>query len=149
MNDKFTWNIQLAGYDFNHSDEKGEINFEKFVKEFDNFPWIEQLESFQKIQKGCSATISVRDHKTELDFWVSIAGDIKKHAFLIGFVYPKEVKGILGLGKPKTIKWLEIHITEDQDVVKSCFGLFFERKRDDLVTSISKLEKFGEMKAQN
>jgi hypothetical protein len=149
MNEKFTFNIQFAGYDFNKYDEKGEINFESFVKEFDKFPWMEQLEYFQKNQKGCSATISVKDHKTGLDFWVSIAGDIHKHAFLIGYVYPKEVKSFLGLGKTKEVNWVEIYITEDQNVVKDSFELFFKRQNLDLITSIRKLEKFGEMKAQN
>jgi hypothetical protein len=149
MNDKFTWNIQFAGYDFNQYDEKGEINFENFVKEFDKFPWIEQIEYFQKKHTGCSATISVKDLKIKQDFWVSIAGDIKKHAFLIGYVYPKEVKGFFGLGKPKTVRWVEIYITEDQNVVKKSFRLFFDRQNDELISSIRKLEKFGEMKAQN
>ena len=38
MNDKFTWNVQLAGYDFNKYDEKGETTLENFISEFDKFP---------------------------------------------------------------------------------------------------------------
>jgi hypothetical protein len=34
----FTWNVQLAGYDFDKYDEKGEINFKDLISEFDKFP---------------------------------------------------------------------------------------------------------------
>jgi hypothetical protein len=38
--DKFTWNIQLAGYDFKKYDEKGETSYDNFISEFDKFPWM-------------------------------------------------------------------------------------------------------------
>lgn len=149
MTDKFTWNVQLAGYDYDRYDEKGETNFESFITEFENFPWIDQLESYQKIQQGCSPTLSVKDHKTGTDFWVSMAGDKNEHGYLIGFIYPKTVKGFLGLGKPKEIRWVEIYLTKDAELVQKCFKFFFDRETDKLVDTIRKLELFGEMKAQN
>ena len=149
MVDKFTWNVQLAGYDFNKYDEKGETNLENFIVELDKFPWIEQLENYQKTQKGCSATLSVKDHKTGTDFWVSIAGDKNDNAYLIGYVYIKSVKGFMGLGKPKEKRWVEIYITKDIEKVKECFKLFFNREPENLVSTIKKLELFGEMEAKN
>ena len=73
--DKFTWNIQLAGYDFKKYDEKGEITYDNFVKEFDKFPWIEEMEKRNTLSDGCSPTLSVKDLKSGCDFWVSISGD--------------------------------------------------------------------------
>jgi len=149
MTDKFTLNTQLAGYDFTKYDEKGETNFENFIKEFDNFPWIEQLENYQKIQQGCSPTLSVKDHKFETDFWVSMAGDKNMHGYLIGYVYPKTIKGFFGLGKSKEKRWVEIYLTQNTELVKKCFKMFFNRDTDNLVSTIKKLEKYGEMEAQN
>ena len=149
MTDKFTWNVQLAGYDFKRYDEKGETGLENFILEFDKFPWIEQLESHKNIQQGCSPTLSVKDHKTSTDFWVSMSGDKNEHGYLIGYVYPKTVKGFLGLGKPKEKRWVAIYLTQDTDLVKECFAMFFNRETDNLVSIIAKLEKYGEMEAQN
>jgi hypothetical protein len=149
MTEKFTWNVQLAGYEFNKYDEKGETNLANFISEFDKFPWIEQLESYKIIQQGCSPTLSVKDHKTSTDFWVSMVGNKNEHGYLIGYVYPKTVKGFFGLGKPKEKRWLEIYVTQDTDLVKKCFEMFFNRETDNLVSTIKKLEKYGEMEAQN
>jgi hypothetical protein len=147
--DKFTWNIQLAGYDFNKYDEKGETTYENFISEFDKFPWIEQMEKRNTINDGCSATLSVKDLKAECDLWVSIAGDKNNYGYLVGYVHPKEVKGFFGLGKAKTKRWCDIYQTQNVNDIKSCFKLFFERKLEDLVNSINKLDKFGDMEAQN
>ncbi|WP_418509685.1 hypothetical protein [Corallibacter sp.] len=147
--DKFTWNVQLAGYDYSKADQKGETKFDEFIEEFENFPWMEQLDSYQKIQSGCSPTMSVKDLKTGKDFWVSMGGDRNEHGYLIGYIYPKEKKGLFGFGKPKTIRWLEIYLTEDQDLVKNCFKLFFNRNHDQFESKIRKLEEYGQMEAKD
>jgi len=149
MNDKFTWNVQLAGYDFNKYDEKGETTLDNFINEFDKFPWIEQIETANKIQKGCAPTLSVKDLKTGTDFWVSMAGDKDEHGYLIGYVFPKAVKGFFGLGKLKEKRWVEIYLTQDNDLVKKCFTMFFNHDTNNLISTINKLEKYGEMKAQS
>ena len=149
MEDKFTWNVQLAGYDYDKYDEKGQIALEKFLVEFDNFPWIEQLENYKRIQKGCSPTLSVKDCKTGTEFWVSMAGDKNENGYLIGYVYPKMIKGFFGFGKLKERRWLEIYLTQNTEDVKLCFTLFFNRETDKLIAMIKKLEKYGEMEAQN
>ncbi len=147
--DKFTWDIQLAGYDYNQYNQKGETDFSNFISEFDKFPWLEQLDSYQQIQKGCSPTLSVKDKGTKTSFWVSMAGDRNDHGYLIGYVYPKEKKGLLGLGKTKEIKWLEIYLTTDTQLVKDCFKLYFDRDFSKLETKIRLLEKYDEMEAKN
>ncbi len=143
----FTWNVQLAGYDHNKYDEKGETNYENFIAEFDKFPWIEQVESYQKINKGCSATLSVNGK--EKSFWVSIMGEKTDNTFLVGYVYPKTKKGLFGLGKEKQIKWLEIFVADNDTQVKKCFELFFSNKLDKLQSQLKTMEKFDEMEAQN
>lgn len=149
MTDKFTWNVQLAGYDFNKYDDKGEITLENFILEFDKFPWIEQIEAANKIKKGSAPTLSVKDLKTITDFWVSMAGDKNNHRYLIGYVHPKTVKRFFGFGKPHAKRWVEIYLTQDNDLVKKCFTMFFNRDTDNLVSTIKKLQKFGEMEVQN
>ncbi len=110
---------------------------------------MEQLDYFQKNQDGCSATLSVKDLKTGKDFWVSIAGDRKNYGYLIGYVYPKEKKGFFGLGKPKQIRWLEIYLTKNIELVKYCFRLFFDRNYSQLELEVRRLELYGQMEAQN
>lgn len=147
--DKFTWNIQLAGYDFQKYDEKGEITYDKFISEIEKFPWIEQMEKWNTIKDGCSATLSVKDLKTNSDLWISIAGDKNNYGYLVGHVNPKEVKGFFGLGKTKTKRWCYIYQTQNINDIKKCFKQFFDRKQEDLETSLSKFEKFDNMEAQN
>ncbi|MBK7290281.1 MAG: hypothetical protein IPI78_08635 [Chitinophagaceae bacterium] len=90
----FTYNIQLAGYPYEKFDEKGETNFKDFIQIFNSFPWLDQLDNYDKIKEGCSATISVKAIGDDNDFWVSIAGDREKYIFLLGFVYLKPKKGL-------------------------------------------------------
>jgi len=146
--DKFTWDIQLAGYDFQRVDEKGETDYSNFINEFEKFPWIEQLNARNKMSEGTSPTLSVKDLKNNRDLWVSIAGDQDKPVYLIGNIYPKEVKGFLGFGR-KTIRWCEIYLTENPNNIKSYFKLFFDRQFQGLENEIRKLEKFDELEAQN
>src|ERR1044072_3186479 len=94
MADQFTYDIQLAGYDYDRYDEKGVIDYDVFVRAFDHVPWREQMQARQKVGKGCSATISVTDHPREIDYWVSVAGEVDPE-LLLGIVYEKEVKGFL------------------------------------------------------
>ena len=149
MEDKFIWNIQRAGYDFNQYDDMGETDFQNFISEFEKFPWLEQLDSFQEKQEGCSPTLSVKDLKSKKDFWVSMAGDRNDHGYLIGYIYPKEKKGFLGLGKTKTVRWLEIYTTEDKRVVERTFDQFFQRNFIKLENTIRKLDEYGQMEAKN
>lgn len=145
----FTYNIQLAGYDFKQFDEKGEIDYEKFKKVFDEFPWIEQIEERIKIGKGCSPTISVKSKLDEKALWISMAGDKNKNAYLIGYVVPKLKKGLLGLNKPKKIKWVEIYITDKKEIVFACFLCFFQRDFSLLEEKIKSIDKYDEMEAYN
>ncbi len=145
----FTWNAQLAGYDYNRFDEKGKTNYIDFIAEFDKFPWIEQIEEYQKKPQGCSATLSVKDEKNKKSFWVSIMGDKTSNEFLVGYVYPKAKKGLFGIGKEKQIDWLKIFVAEDSEQVKKCFDYFFQRDYDKLLNTLHGMEKYGEMEAQN
>ena len=145
----FTWNVQLAGYDYKKYDEKGVVDYDGFITEFEKFPWIEQIEAYQKIQQGCSATLSVSDKANSRVFWVSIMGDIQNHTFLVGYVYPKTKKGLLGLGKEKQIRWLEIYIAENSPKVKECFKYFFQSDFEKLQSTLQRMEKYDEMEAQN
>jgi hypothetical protein len=76
-------------------------------------------------------------------------GDKNDNGYVIGYVYPKTVKGFFGLGKPKEKRWVEIYLTKDNKLVKKCFEMFFSRETDSLVSTIKKLELYGEMEAQN
>jgi hypothetical protein len=76
-------------------------------------------------------------------------GDKKDNTFLVGYVYPKTKKGLFGLGKEKQIKWLEIYVAENSQKVKKCFEYFFQRDFNNLENTLQKMEKYGEMEAQN
>jgi hypothetical protein len=144
---RFTWNIQLAGYDLKKYDEKGETTCEDFLNEFDKFPWVEQMEKRNAMSHGCSPTLSVKDLETGFGFWVSIAGDKDNYGFLIGYIYPKEVKSFFGLGKAKTKRWCDIYLTENIPDIKNYFRLFFNKEYEQLENSIAKLDQFGSLEA--
>ncbi len=145
--DKFTWNIQLAGYNHDQADQKGETNYNDFLNEFDSFPWLDQIEKANQFQDKSEPTLSIKDLKTGKDFWISMSGDKNNHGYIIGYVYPKEKKGLLGFSKPKQIRWLEMRLTEDTQTVKELIKLFFDRDYKEFEPKIRKLEDFGKMQA--
>ncbi|MFZ5552101.1 MAG: hypothetical protein ACOZCO_03220 [Bacteroidota bacterium] len=138
---KFTWYVQLGGYDYDRFDQKGETDYQKFIDEFEKFPWLEQLDSYNEIQQGTTPSLSVKDEGTGTDFWVSMAGDRNDHGYMLGYIYPKDKKRGFS---PKTVRWLEIYATEDKQVVKDCFKLYFDRDYEKLETTIKRLAQQGE-----
>jgi hypothetical protein len=144
----FTYNIQLAGYDYSQYDEKGEVDIQGFIKAIEQFPWMEQLEKYNQIQQGCSATISVTNLNTNNTLWVSIAGNRDSYNYLIGYIYPKATKGFLGLGKEKIKRWIDIYNVDDFVLIKNYFSVFFNGDEALLQEQISQEEKFQSMAAK-
>jgi hypothetical protein len=145
MADSFSYDFQMAGYPFDKFDEKGKIEYPIFVEEFRHFPWMQQI---GKANGGSEPTISVKNLTNNTVFWVSIIGDQKRHAYLVGIVYPKETKSFLGLCKAKTVRWVEIYVAEQASTVEKTFKTFFEGKHDQLMNQLKQLEKFDEMEAK-
>lgn len=146
MSEKFIYNFQMAGYPFDKYDEMGTVDYKKFVQEFRSFPWMTQL---GKSNGGSEATISVKNSINGTDYWVSIMGSPAEYTYIVGIIFPKEVKTLFGFGKSKTIRWLEMFIALDGSTVESTFEIFFEGNIDKLKQELSELQKFGEMEAQN
>ncbi len=146
MEQYFEFEVQMAGYGLDQFDKKGAITCEAFLQEFEQFPWLEQLAYSLETQKGVAATLNVTNTKSDLTLWVSIAGRSKEEAeFIVGYIYPKEIKRFFGLLSPRQGEWLEMYITKDKEVVKECFRLFFEEKIDELESKIRKLDLMDEM----
>lgn len=145
--DKFTWNVQLAGYNHDQADQKGEIIYQDFIAEFDSFPWLDQIEKANQYPDKVSPTISIKDLKTGKDFWISMSGDRNNHGYIIGYIYPKEKKRFFGLGKVRQIRWLEMRLTENTEKVKELIKMFFDRNYIDFEPTIRKLDDFGQMEA--
>lgn len=145
--DTFTWNIQLAGYAHDQADQKGETDYDNFIAAFDEFPWLDQIEQANEQPGKCSPTLSVKDLKTGKDFWISMAGDRSNHGYLLGYIYPTEVKD--SEGETHAIRWLEIYATDDAQVVKEITQYFFNRNYEKLEISIRQLEEFGQMEAKD
>ena len=78
-----------------------------------------------------------------------MAGDRNNNGYLVGYVYLKTKKSLLGLGKEKVINWLEIYLTADKQQIKEFFKIYFNKNYDQLHAEIRKLEMFGETEAQN
>ncbi len=143
--ERFTFEVELAGYEFGQSDEKGPINLAKFIKAFHDFPWGEQVEKANQAQK-VFPTLSVNDNQKEEVFWVSAAGSQNDFAYLIGHTFFKEIKTT---GKAKKKKWVVIYWADTKESVEYCFKLFFEGRTAKLKNHYVGFEKFGEMEAQN
>ena len=143
---RFTYQVELAGYEFGQADKKGEINYLSFLRSFEEFPWIEQIQKANE-GHGVSPTLTVDDNERNEALWVSAMGDQNGHTFLLGHVHPKQVRGFFGLGKLKTTKWIEIYLTQDREVVKESFGLFFDGNANGLRLRFEKLEKYDDMES--
>ena len=143
----FTYNIQLAGYDYKQYDEKGEITLAQFKDVLYSFPWEEQMKKADELKEGCSATVSVVNTMDETSLWVSVASDAGKPLFLVGYVYYKEVKGMFGLGKAKTKKWVDIYALKNLDSAMEHFKLYFAGRKEEMVANLSREDKFDSMEA--
>lgn len=144
--DKFSYDFHLANHQEKQVEDKGQTDFEKFTVEFEKFPWLDQLDEANRIGKT-SPTISVHsDSSTTL--WVSILGDRNSFGYMIGYNYPKTKKGLLGLGKEKTIKWVEMRLTDEKNTVIKCYELYFKKDTSTLRTELNKLELYGETESQ-
>ena len=137
----------MAGYPFEKSDDKGPVNYEVFIKFFDSFPWIEQLDAWDTLKEGTSATVSVNAEGEKKDLWISIAGNRQKSFFLVGYVYMRPTRGMFGFGKEKIVKWVDIYEAEDDIQVKFLFKLFFNKRFDELVLELDQLNSFDSMEA--
>lgn len=145
----FTYDIQYGGDPHDKYDLKGDTNFDDFISVFDGFPWLNEIEKANENPNGCSPTLSVKNTTDEKDLWVSMAGDRINRGYLIGYAYLKTKKRLLGFGKEKIIKWVEIYLTEDMQQVKGYFKLYFGRSYEELHSEIIKLDKYGEAEARN
>lgn len=140
----YTYNVQLAGYAFDQFDEKGPVDYERFVQEFRKFPWASQVGQ----AKGRSEpTISVRNLSNGTDHWVSAAKHGGGHIYLVGIVRTKEKPGIFGLGRPKPVRWVEIYVAEEAGTVEKTFRTFFGGNTEALLRELRALPKFDEMEA--
>jgi hypothetical protein len=147
-NNMFTYDIQYGGDPHEKHDLKGQTNFQKFITAFETFPWLDEIDKANANPDGCSPTLSVKNQLDGRDLWVSMSGDRSNHGYLVGYVYPKTKKGLFGFGKEKTLKWVEIFLTEDNQQIKYFFQLFFDNKYEELHSELKQFEKFGEMAAE-
>jgi len=145
----FILSTQMAGDDYNHFLDGGAVSLDEFLKELDTFPWMEQMEAYLEIRTGASATLSVVNTESEVVLWVSIAGDSKKHTFLLGIVYMKTVKGFLGLGKEKVKKWVDIYDVPEMETIKEYFTLFFNQEEEEVMSRIRQERRFESMETAN
>lgn len=147
--DKFIWNVQMAGYEHSRADQKGETDYQSFQKAFDLFPWNEEIKKANQYPDKASPTITTSDLKSGKDFWISMAENGSESGYIIGYIYPKEKKTFLGFGKIKNIRWLEMFTVEDKNKVDELIKLFFNRNYSSFETSIRKLDDFGQMESQD
>jgi hypothetical protein len=141
--DTFTCDFHLASHEQKESIDKGQTDYKNFIAEFEKFPWLDQLDETNRTGRT-SPTISVHSGSASTTLWVSIMGDRNSFGYLIGYNYPKIKKGLLGLGKEKEIKWVEMRLTEDKNTVIKCYELFFKKDTVGLNAELKKLELYGE-----
>jgi hypothetical protein len=146
MANHFTYDIQQAGYDFDQYDLKGEATYDKFITEFRNFPWKEQVE---KSKEGTSEpSLAVKNSVSKIDCWVSVIGTSKEFAYLVGIVYPKKVKTFFVFGKEKEVRWVEAFIVEEKKEVEELFKLYFDGKIEELKSKLAQHSLFLSQKAR-
>ena len=141
----FTYNIQLAGYEYSQYDEKGFVTYDEFINVILQFPWLEQVKQYNNLKAGCSATISVTNTTTNESLWVSVKGNVDEYNFLIGYVYIKSVKSFFGFGKEKMKRWVDIYEIERVSDSTNYFKLFFDNNIDKILSNFFLEKKFDSM----
>lgn len=142
---KFTYDFHLADHAALTVTDMGETDHENFIKEFTNFPWLDQLEMANKL-KNTSATITAQDRMNMTDLWASIAGNRDHHGYIVGYNFHKTIKGSL-FRKERTAKWVIMYTTEDKEKILNCYYLFFKRDTKGLILELEQLDFYGESEA--
>ena len=142
---KFTYDFHLADHAGLTVTDMGETDYENFIKEFTNFPWLEQLEIANRL-KNTSATITAQDHLSKTDLWASIAGNSDRHGYIVGYNFFKTIKGNL-FRKKRTAKWVIMYATENKEKILKCYHEFFKRDTEGLVLELEQLNFYGESEA--
>ena len=142
----FTLREQRAGYDFSRFDEKGTTDFSSFIKEFEAFPWEEELQTYNQINQGVPASLYVKDSTNNTCLWVSLSGVNDNPFYLIGYIFDKKPKGFLGIfGKGKAQRWMEMYAVYKKADLREYFELYFQGDLKGFHAQIKKLELFGEL----
>jgi len=144
--DKFTYDLHLADHAGLTVTDMGETDYENFIKEFTNFPWLDQLEIANRL-KNTSATITAQDRLNKTDLWASIAGNRDYYGYILGYNFPKIIKGNL-FRKERTAKWVIMYATEDKEKILKCYYLFFIRDASGLILELEQLDFYGETEAK-
>jgi len=143
--DKFTYDFHLADHAGQAVIDMGETDYENFIKEYNNFPWLDQLEIANRL-KNTSATITVQDPLNKTELWTSIAGNRANHGYIVGYNFPKTIKGNL-FRKERTVKWVIMYATEVKEKILKCYYPFFKRDTTGLILELDQLYFYGETKA--
>ena len=143
--DKFTYDFHLADHAGLTVTDMGETDYENFIKEFTNFPWLEQLEIANRL-KNTSATITAQDRLNKTDLWASIAGNRDHHGYIVGYNFLKATEGNL-FRKERTAKWVIMYATEHKEKILRCYYLFFKRDTKGLILELQQLDFYGESEA--
>jgi len=143
--DKFTYDLHLADHDGQTVIAMGETDYENFINEFTNFPWLDQLEIANRL-KNTSATITVQDPFNKTELWTSIAGNRDNHGYIVGYNFSKTIKGNL-FRKERTVKWVIMYATEVREKIINCYNLFFKRDMTGLKLELEQLYFYGETEA--
>ena len=145
--DIFTYDFHLADHAGLAVIDKGETDYENFIKEFTNFPWLDQLEIANRL-KNTSATITVQDSHNKTELWTSIAGSRDNHGYIVGYNFPKTIKGNL-FRKERTVKWVIMYATDAMEKIIDCYNLFFKRDTPGLILELEQFYFYGETEAHN
>jgi hypothetical protein len=146
MSSEFILKIQEAGFEFDQYNNLGLSTFEKFNETFTNFPWSDQVG--QKHGKS-EPTISIELKGKYSIFWVSVIGDSKEYAYLVGRNYIKNSKTLFGFGKSIEKKWVEAIVVEEKENVIKLFELYINGSFEIIEKHFSKQEKFLSNEAPN
>ncbi len=103
----------------------GAIGYQSFVEAFESFPWGEQMRQREKMEAGCSPTISVMDQEQNFAFWISVMGDDLRPTFLLGVAYNKLKRKSRRDEFPREVRRHEIRIAPSRRSVLSTFRIFF------------------------
>jgi hypothetical protein len=142
--DKFIYDFHFADHAPQAVIDMGETDYKNFIKEFNNFPWLEQLDIANSL-KNTSATITAQDCLNKTDLWTSIAGNRNQWGYIMGYNFPKIVRGSF-FRKERTVKWVRMYATRNEEKILKCYDLFFKRNATDLALELAQLDFYGESK---
>lgn len=141
MNDTRTlpWDMFVVSKKLqNETWEKEPTDFDGIIKEFNSFPWEEQVEVASSLHIRFP-TMTIKDPEVNREIWIYPGINTE---FAMGYSYLRLKKSLWGFGKEKVDTFWQEYDVPDTDTLTQLIRHFYNRDHNAIKSILSTLKEF-------